>query len=211
MLPPGRIPCAHLTVCCSSSRCSLPWPRTRQAPAPVPHRSRCRTPSRWRSGRVPSAQVARSTRDAARYRNDAFNARLRPQLFLSGQRGESEPRHQRRSRCRTARRSSSDRRRTSRRCGIGFSQQIPLTGGTISVGSAGQPPRPLRHDQRAILSDVARRRQPPAGSVQAAQRSSGTSGRSRSPRRSPSADISRRAKTWPATRPTHSSICTRSR
>ncbi len=32
----------------------------------------------------PLAQVARSTRDAARYRDDAFNARLLPQLFLSG-------------------------------------------------------------------------------------------------------------------------------
>src|SRR5260370_5850447 len=31
-----------------------------------------------------SAQVARSTRDAARYRNDAFNSRLLPQLFLTG-------------------------------------------------------------------------------------------------------------------------------
>src|SRR5262252_6677853 len=30
------------------------------------------------------AEQARSSRDVARYRNDAFNARLRPQLFLSG-------------------------------------------------------------------------------------------------------------------------------
>ena len=32
----------------------------------------------------PSAQAARSTRDAARYRDRAFNSRLLPQLFLSG-------------------------------------------------------------------------------------------------------------------------------
>src|SRR6185369_14790150 len=30
------------------------------------------------------AQVARSARDAAKYRDNAFNARLLPQLFLSG-------------------------------------------------------------------------------------------------------------------------------
>ena len=31
-----------------------------------------------------SAQVARSVRDGARFRNDAFNARLLPQLFVNG-------------------------------------------------------------------------------------------------------------------------------
>ena len=34
--------------------------------------------------RGPAAQAARSQRDAARYRNNAFNARLLPQLVLSG-------------------------------------------------------------------------------------------------------------------------------
>jgi hypothetical protein len=33
----------------------------------------------------PSAQFARSTRDAARWRDNAFNARLLPQLFLRGE------------------------------------------------------------------------------------------------------------------------------
>src|SRR3954468_24586180 len=33
----------------------------------------------------PSAQIARSFRDAARSRNDAFNAGLLPQVMLSGQ------------------------------------------------------------------------------------------------------------------------------
>jgi len=32
----------------------------------------------------PAAQIARSSRDAARYRDDAFNSRLMPQLFLRG-------------------------------------------------------------------------------------------------------------------------------
>lgn len=82
----------------------------------------------------PLAQIARSTRDAARYRDDAFNARLLPQLFLSGNAanlnhginpitlpdgstqfiGQSQ---------------------NQSTLGIGFSQAIPLTGGTVSVGS----------------------------------------------------------------------------
>ncbi len=82
----------------------------------------------------PSAQVARSTRDGARYRNDAFNSRLLPQLFLSGDAanlnhginpvvlpdGSTQFIGQ-------AQNQSS--------LSLGFSQQIPLTGGTISVGS----------------------------------------------------------------------------
>ena len=82
----------------------------------------------------PLAQVARSTRDAARYRDDAFNSRLRPQLFLSGNAanlnhginpvvladgttqfiGQSQ---------------------NQSTLSLGFSQAIPLTGGTVAVGS----------------------------------------------------------------------------
>ena len=82
----------------------------------------------------PSAQIARSTRDAARWRDDAFNARLLPQLFLSGQAadlnhginpitlpdGSTQFINQSQNQSSLA---------------LGFSQQIPLTGGTISVGS----------------------------------------------------------------------------
>jgi outer membrane protein TolC len=80
------------------------------------------------------AQVARSARDAAKYRDNAFNARLLPQLFLSGNAanlnhglnpivlpdgttqfiGQAE---------------------NQSSFGIGFRQQMPLTGGTIQVQS----------------------------------------------------------------------------
>ena len=82
----------------------------------------------------PAAQVARSNRDAARARDDAFNARLLPQLFLQGTAadlvhginpvllddGSTQfiPQSQNQSTMQ-----------------IGFSQRIPLTGGTVSVGS----------------------------------------------------------------------------
>ena len=82
----------------------------------------------------PSAQIARSTRDAARWRDDAFNARLLPQLFLRGDAvnlnhginpillpdgttqfiGQSQ---------------------NVSSLTLGFSQAIPLTGGTVAVGS----------------------------------------------------------------------------
>lgn len=81
-----------------------------------------------------AAQVARSTRDAARSRDDAFNARLLPQLFLQGNAadlvheitpvllddGSTQfiPQSQNQSTMQ-----------------VGFSQRIPLTGGTVSVGS----------------------------------------------------------------------------
>jgi outer membrane protein TolC len=82
----------------------------------------------------PAAQVARSNRDAARSRDDAFNARLLPQLYLEGEAanlvhginpvllddGSTQfvPQSQNQSTMQ-----------------IGFSQRIPLTGGTVSVGS----------------------------------------------------------------------------
>jgi len=81
------------------------------------------------------AEGARATRDAARYRNDSFNARLRPQLFLSGnaanlnhginpivaEDGSTQFVGQ------------SENQSTMQ---LGFSQAIPLTGGTVTIGSA---------------------------------------------------------------------------
>jgi outer membrane protein TolC len=80
------------------------------------------------------AQVARSTRDAAKYRDNAFNSRLLPQLFLSGNAanlnhginpivlGDG-----------TTQFIGQSQNQSS--LGIGFSQQMPLTGGTIAVQS----------------------------------------------------------------------------
>ena len=83
----------------------------------------------------PAAQVARSERDAARYRNDAFNARLLPQLFLSGNAANLNhginpvtlPDGSTQFVGQSQNQSSLE---------LGFSQQVPLTGGTISLGSA---------------------------------------------------------------------------
>jgi outer membrane protein TolC len=82
----------------------------------------------------PSAQIARSSRDAARWRDDAFNARLLPQLFLSGNAAKLDhginpitlPDGSTQFVSQSQNQSS---------LAMGFSQQIPLTGGTISVGS----------------------------------------------------------------------------
>jgi outer membrane protein TolC len=82
----------------------------------------------------PAARVARSTRDAARWRDQAFNARLMPQLVLSGEAanlnrainpidlpdGSTQFISQANNRSSLA---------------LGFSQELPLTGGRISVGS----------------------------------------------------------------------------
>ncbi|HWJ12211.1 MAG TPA: TolC family protein [Gemmatimonadaceae bacterium] len=81
----------------------------------------------------PSAQVARSSRDAARYRNDAFNSRLLPQLFLSGDAANYNhginpitlPDGS------TAFIGQSQNQSSMQ---VGFSQRIPLTGGLVSVG-----------------------------------------------------------------------------
>ena len=83
----------------------------------------------------PSAQVARSTRDGARDRNDAFRARLLPQLVLSGTAANLNhginpitlPDGSTQFIGQAQNQSSFS---------IGFSQQIPLTGGTVSVSSA---------------------------------------------------------------------------
>jgi outer membrane protein TolC len=82
----------------------------------------------------PSAQVARSVRDAARWRDQAFNARLLPQLFLSGKAADLNhginpitlPDGSTQFVGQSQNQSS---------LALGFSQQIPLTGGTIAVGS----------------------------------------------------------------------------
>ena len=81
------------------------------------------------------AEGARAIRDVARFHNDAFNARLRPQLFLSG--NAANLNHGINSI--TAPDGSivfvgqSQNQSTMQ---LGFSQAIPLTGGTITVGSA---------------------------------------------------------------------------
>jgi outer membrane protein TolC len=81
-----------------------------------------------------SAQLARSTRDAARWRDDAFNARLLPQLFLAGEAANLNhginpitlPDGSTQFISQSQNQSSLT---------LGFRQRIPLTGGTVSVGS----------------------------------------------------------------------------
>ncbi|HKH94149.1 MAG TPA: TolC family protein [Gemmatimonadaceae bacterium] len=82
----------------------------------------------------PAAQVARSTRDAARWRDNAFNARLLPQLVLEGEAANLNrainpidlPDGSTQFISQANNRSS---------LGLGFSQLIPLTGGRVTVGS----------------------------------------------------------------------------
>ena len=81
------------------------------------------------------AEGARASRDVARFQNDAFNSRLRPQLFLSGNAANlnhginpvTTPDGS------TIFVGQSQNQSTMQ---LGFSQAIPLTGGTITVGSA---------------------------------------------------------------------------
>jgi outer membrane protein TolC len=83
----------------------------------------------------PAAQIARGSRDAARYRNDAFNSRLLPQLFLTGDAANYNhginpitlPDGSTQFIGQSQNQSSFN---------LGFSQRIPLTGGQISVGEA---------------------------------------------------------------------------
>ena len=81
-----------------------------------------------------SAQVARSVRDAARWRDGAFNARLLPQLFLRGDAANLNrginPITLPDGSTQFVSQSQNQSSLT-----LGFSQQIPLTGGTIAVGS----------------------------------------------------------------------------
>jgi outer membrane protein TolC len=82
-----------------------------------------------------AAQVARSVRDAARFRNNAFNQRLLPQLFVSGDVADLDrginpiilPDGTKQFKSQSGNQSTLT---------AGFSQAIPLTGGTVSVGTA---------------------------------------------------------------------------
>src|SRR5437868_4102723 len=83
----------------------------------------------------PSAQVARTTRDAARWRDQAFNARLLPQIYLSGNAANLDrginpitlPDGSTQFVSQAQNQSS---------LGLSVAQKIPLTGGTLSIGSA---------------------------------------------------------------------------
>jgi outer membrane protein TolC len=83
----------------------------------------------------PGAAVARAARDAARFKNDAFNSRLLPQLFLNGNAANlnhsiiPQPLPDG-----TTQFVSQATNQSS--MFAGFSQAIPLTGGSISVGSS---------------------------------------------------------------------------
>lgn len=82
----------------------------------------------------PSAQVARSVRDAARSRNDAFNAGLLPQVMLTGdaanlthginaiQQNDGSVQYLNQS-------------QNTSTIGLAVAQKIPLTGGTLAFGS----------------------------------------------------------------------------
>jgi outer membrane protein TolC len=82
----------------------------------------------------PSAQAARSTRDAARDRDHAFNSRLLPQVFLSGNAANlnrginpiTSPDGSTQFVAQAQNQSS---------LGLSVAQKIPLTGGTLSVSS----------------------------------------------------------------------------
>ncbi|MEO8624862.1 MAG: TolC family protein, partial [bacterium] len=82
----------------------------------------------------PLAQIARSTRDAAHFRDNAFNAGLMPQLFLQGNAANLNhginavtlPDGSTQFVGQSQNQSSVT---------LGFSQRLPLTGGTIQVGS----------------------------------------------------------------------------
>ena len=82
----------------------------------------------------PSAQIARSSRDAARWRDDAFSARLLPQLFLRGDAANwnhgINPIPQPDGSTLFVGQSQNISSLT-----LGFSQAIPLTGGSVAVGS----------------------------------------------------------------------------
>ena len=82
----------------------------------------------------PQAQVARSTRDAAHYHDNAFNAGLKPQLFLQGDVAKVNhginaitlPDGSTQFIGQAQNQSSME---------LGFSQRLPLTGGTVQIGS----------------------------------------------------------------------------
>lgn len=82
----------------------------------------------------PQAQVARSTRDAAHYHDNAFNAGLKPQLFLQG--NVANVNHG--INAITLPDGSTQfigQAQNQSVMKLGFSQRLPLTGGTVEVGS----------------------------------------------------------------------------
>jgi outer membrane protein TolC len=85
----------------------------------------------------PSAQIARSNRDAARARNDAFNSGLLPQVRLEGTAADLthgiSPVLQNDGSVQYRNVSSN-----TSTFGLRVAQKIPLTGGTLSVGSQAQ-------------------------------------------------------------------------
>jgi outer membrane protein TolC len=82
----------------------------------------------------PQAQIARSTRDAAHYHDNAFNAGLKPQLFLQG--NAANVNHG--INAVTLPDGSTQfigQAQNQSSMTLGFSQRLPLTGGTVQVGS----------------------------------------------------------------------------
>src|SRR5215510_15310360 len=83
----------------------------------------------------PNAQVARSTRDAMRARDHAFNARLLPQVFLSGSAADLN-----RGIIAVVQPDGStlfvSQAQNQSSLGVLIAQKIPLTGGTLSISSA---------------------------------------------------------------------------
>ena len=83
----------------------------------------------------PSAQIARSVRDAARSRNDAFNAGLMPQVVLGGDAANlnrginpvTQP---------NGSISYVSQAQNTSSLGLSIAQKIPLTGGTLAIGSS---------------------------------------------------------------------------
>ena len=82
----------------------------------------------------PSAQAARSARDAARWRDEAFNARLLPQLVLQGDAANLDRGINPIDLPDGSTQFISQAHNTTS-LGLGFSQEVPLTGGRISVGT----------------------------------------------------------------------------
>ncbi len=83
----------------------------------------------------PSAEAARATRDAARYRDRAFNARLLPQIRIGGNAANLD----RGINAITADDGSTQfisQAQNQSSLNLSVAQKIPLTGGTLSVGSA---------------------------------------------------------------------------
>jgi len=82
----------------------------------------------------PAAQVARSARDAARWRDQAFNAQLLPQLRLRGDAANLNRAINPIDLPDGSTQYISQAHNTTS-LGLGFSQAIPLTGGTLTVGT----------------------------------------------------------------------------